>query len=127
MKLHNFMAKSPLHRSFGYAFKSLKHAMSERNFKLHLVSAVLTIGFGFALQISALEWCVILICVAGVIALELINTAIEYLVNLVSPDYNELAGKVKDISAAAVLCFSIGSFIIALIIFVPYLLALAGL
>lgn len=95
MKLHNFMAKSPLLRSFGYAFKGLKHAMSERNFKLHLVSAVLTIGFGFVLQINAVEWSIILICVAGVIALELINTAIEYLVNLVSPDYNELAGKVK--------------------------------
>ena len=119
------MAKSPLIRSFGYAFNGLKYAMSERNFKLHLMSTVLTIGFGFALQISAIEWCIILICVAGVIALELINTALEYLVNLVSPDYNALAGKVKDISAAAVLCFSIGSFIIALIIFVPYLLALA--
>ena len=125
MKQHRNMAKSPLIRSFGYAFNGLKYAMSERDFKLHLMSTVLTIGFGFALQISAIEWCIILICVAGVIALELINTAIEYLVNLVSPDYNALAGKVKDISAAAVLCFSIGSFIIALIIFVPYLLALA--
>lgn len=125
MKQHLNMAKSPLIRSFGYAFNGLKYAMSERNFKLHLMSTVLTIGFGFALQISAIEWCIILICVAGVIALELINTALEYLVNLVSPDYNALAGKVKDISAAAVLCFSIGSFIIALIIFVPYLLALA--
>ncbi|MFM6984521.1 MAG: diacylglycerol kinase family protein [Chitinophagaceae bacterium] len=118
------MAKSPLLRSFGYAFKGFKAAYSERNFKLHLVSATLTIIMGFIAQLTMVQWCIILICIAGVLTLELVNTAIEHLVNLVSPEFNETAGKVKDISAAAVLCFSIASFIIALMIFVPRLYAL---
>jgi diacylglycerol kinase len=121
---HNYMAKSPLLRSFGYAFKGFKAAYTERNFKLHLVSASLAIITGFISQLSVVQWCIILICIAGVLTLELINTAIEHLVNLVSPEYNETAGKVKDISAAAVLCFSIASFIIALIIFIPRLYTL---
>jgi diacylglycerol kinase len=119
LKQHNYMAKSPLLRSFGYAFKGMRAAVHERNFRLHLVSTALTLLAAFLLQVSINEWCVLLICIGAVLSLELINTALEHLVNLVSPDYHPVAGKVKDISAAAVLCFSIISFVIALIIFVP--------
>ena len=113
------MAKSPLIRSFGYAFKGMRAAVNERNFRLHLISTALTLLAAFLFQVSLMEWCVLLICIGAVLSLELINTALEHLVNLVSPDYHPVAGKVKDISAAAVLCFSIISFVIALIIFVP--------
>lgn len=120
------MSKSPLIRSFGYAFKGFKFAMAERNFRLHLIASTLVIILGLWVNISPVEWCVIIICMTGVVALELMNTAIEHLVNLVSPDYHDLAGRIKDLAAAAVLCLSIGSFIIALIIFLPRLIALVN-
>lgn len=116
--------KSPLYKSFQYAFKGLKVVVSERNFKLHLLSALACITLGYALKVSPGEWCLLLLCIGGVMALEIMNTAMEKLVDLVSPEWNEVAGKVKDLAAASVLIFSIASLIIGLIIFVPYLLHL---
>src|SRR5699024_12017447 len=75
---------------------------------------------GIRLEITRTEWLVILLCFAMVLAAEAFNTAIERLVNLVSPDYHPVAGDVKDIAAGAVLICAIFAAIIGLIIFVPY-------
>ena len=76
---------------------------------------------GFYLSIAAIEWCILLLCIALVIGLELVNTALENLVDLVTRERNPLAGKVKDIAAGAVLVVSIITVIIGLIIFRKYL------
>lgn len=80
--------------------------------------------FGIFLKISKQEWvtCIILFCL--VIGSEMMNTAIEYTVNLAMPEKNEIAKKAKDISAGAVLIFAIGSAIIGLIIFIPKIINL---
>lgn len=112
-------------RGFGYAFKGLGYAYkTQLNFRVHVFAAILAIALGFYLHISAAEWNWIILCIAMVLLTELLNTAIETLVDLVSPGYNKLAGHVKDISAAAVLVVAFFTLATALIIFGPKLVAL---
>ena len=74
--------------------------------------------------IDRVEWFAILICIGNVISLEMINTAIEHLVDLVEPNHNPKAGAIKDLAAGAVLVFSIISAVIGIMIFGKYILAL---
>lgn len=112
-------------RGFGYAFNGIWHAAATQlNFKVHLVAAVVAVLGGWALHISPDEWLWIILCIGLVLAAELFNTAIEFLTDLVSPEYNKKAGLVKDMSAGAVLVIAICALIIGLIIFVPKLLVL---
>jgi diacylglycerol kinase len=112
-------------RGFGYAFNGIWHAAATQlNFKVHLVAAVVAVCSGWALQISPAEWLWITLCIGIVLATELLNTAIEFLTDLVSPEYNKRAGLVKDMSAGAVLVIAVCALVIGLIIFVPKLLVL---
>jgi len=107
-------------RGFGYAFKGIWYAAkTQLNFRVHLMCAVIAVLLGYALQISTAEWLWISLCIGMVLLTELINTAIELLVDLVSPEYNEKAGRVKDMCAAAVLVTAITALVIGLAIFVP--------
>ena len=109
-------------RSFGYAFKGIGYATATQlNFRVHLVATVIAVFLGLALHISTNEWQWIGLCVALVLTAELFNTAIEFLTDLVSPDYNELAGRVKDVSAGAVLVTAFFALITGAIIFLPKL------
>jgi len=74
----------------------------------------------YIFKVSAIEWTILLICIAVVIAAEAMNTSIEKLTDMVSPDFNKEAGKIKDIAAGAVLVLAIMAAIIAIIIFYPY-------
>ena len=94
-------------------FKETVHA------RIHALATFLVLFFGFYFQLQNLEWVIILLCVALVLSLEAINSAIEYAVDLASPEHHELAKKAKDVAAAAVLMASVFSFIIALLIFIP--------
>ena len=112
-------------RSFKYAFQGFGHFLrSQHNAWIHAVAAVVVLAAGWWLDISALEWCAIVLAIALVISAELMNTAIEFLVDLVSPEYNELAGKAKDVAAAGVLIMAIAAAIIGVIVFGPKLLDL---
>ena len=110
-------------KSFIYALHGLWSGVADqRNLKVQLGVAVVVVGAGFYLPISSIEWCIILLCIALVIGLELVNTALENLVDLVTLERNPLAGKIKDIAAGAVLLVSILSLIIGVIIFRKYLM-----
>ena len=109
-------------KSFIYAIHGLWSGIADqRNLKFQLAVAVVVIGAGFYLSITAIEWAIILLCIAIVIGLELVNTALENLVDLVTLERKPLAGKIKDIAAGAVLIVSILSVIIGVIIFRKYL------
>ena len=97
---------------------------SERNMRIHLIVAALVVLFGLLFCISAVEWIICLLCMGLVFGAELINTSIENIVDLVSPDHHPLAGKAKDIAAGAVLMTAIISVITGLIIFIPKFLNL---
>ena len=98
------------------ALKGVRFASRERNFRIDIV--------GFVCQISAFEWLVVVACFGLVLGGEALNSALEYIVDLASPDYHVLAGKAKDCAAGAVLLFAAASFVIGCIIFIPKLLAL---
>lgn len=107
-------------KSFIFAAKGLVFAFqTQLNLRIHLIAALLVLLLGWYTGLSLLEWTVILLCIALVVALELVNTAIEVLVDLVSPEWNHKAGIVKDVAAAAVLVAAIIDLVIAFVIFVP--------
>jgi diacylglycerol kinase len=105
-------------KSFGFAIRGIGHAAkTQMNLKIHFAAAIVVLAAGFYFSITTGEWIAILILMGMVVSLELMNTAIEQVVDLISPDQNENAGRIKDISAGAVLVVSIVSVIIAFVIF----------
>ena len=110
-------------QSFKAAFNGIKLLIGEeRNFRIHLFFAVLAIVSCFFLGVTKIEWIVVLLLVVLVLSAEAVNTCIEYICDLVSPDYHPLVKKIKDVSAGMVLMLAIMSVIIGCIVFVPYLL-----
>ncbi len=89
------------------------------NAKIHLLVALFVLLLGFLFQLFWYEWALILFAIGLVFAMEAANTAIEFLVDLVSPQHNEQAGKVKDLAASAVLIAAITALVIGLLVFVP--------
>ena len=109
-------------RSFGYAWKGIQSCVGkEQNLSFHLIAAMAVIIAGIVLGITRTEWIMVVMCIGTVIAAELFNTAIEKLVDLVSPERHPVAGRVKDIAAGAVLICAVAAAIIGIIIFLPYL------
>ena len=108
-------------RSFGYAWQGIRSCVGkEQNLSFHLITSVVVIAAGFFFGITRTEWLIIVLCIGVVIAAELFNTAIEKLVDLVSPGRHPIAGQVKDIAAAAVLVCAVAAATIGVIIFFPY-------
>lgn len=111
--------------SFSYALKGLKSVfLSEPNMKIHVGIAVLVVLMGLYFRISVYEWMACVLCIGLVFSSEMFNTAIETVVDLISPNVHPLAGKTKDIAAGAVLITAICSVIIGILIFLPKVLNL---
>lgn len=111
-------------RSFRNAFRGIVVAIQqETHCKIHLLATIAVIVLGILLHIALNEWIVIFICIAMVWCLELINTAIENIVDIVSPERQERARNIKDIAAGAVLFAAICSVIIACLIFIPKIIS----
>lgn len=111
--------------SFKYAFRGIGHAYKyEQNFKVHSIFIIIVILTSIVLKISKAEWLFIIIIIGLVIATELINTALEALVDLVTSEYKELAKVAKDTASAAVLILALTSVIIGLVIFLPKIIEL---
>ncbi|WP_147532397.1 diacylglycerol kinase family protein [Bacillus marasmi] len=107
-------------KSFSYAITGLAHATKrERNLRIHLTITVLVCILGFYFSISVTKWLIILLAIGGVISLELVNTALERVVDLVTSDYQPLAKQAKDVAAGAVLVYAIIAVIIGILIFLP--------
>ncbi len=106
--------------SFKFALRGVRELFkTQPNARFHLLAGVAVTAAGLYFQISSLEWVGVILCMTLVISLEAINTALEQLTDLVSPEYHPLAGKAKDTAAAAVLVAAIGAVIVGLVIFLP--------
>lgn len=90
--------------------------------RLHFLAAAGVTVAGFLFDITRGEWCLLILSMGLVITAEIINTAIETLTNLVSPEWNELAGKTKDLAAGAVLVAAFTAALVGMFVFVPYVL-----
>ena len=109
-------------KSFGYAFKGIASLIrKEHNAWIHCTAIVLVTIAGFHFGITPTEWCIVVLCFGLVLAAEGFNTAIERLVDLVSPDFHPIAGDVKDVAAGAVLICAIAAAIVGMIVFIPYM------
>ena len=113
----NKAKKPPLYKSFGYAFEGIFTCIrNERNIKIHCTVAILVVIAGAVLGITPTEWCICLTLFGLVIALELVNTAIESVVDLVTTERKPLAKTAKDTAAGAVLDAAIMAAIVAIIV-----------
>ena len=107
---------------FGYAAKGLVEAIrTQFNIRFHFAATIIVTSLALYVGLSVTEWCLIILSIGLMWTTELLNTAIEYLTDFVSPEYNDLAGKVKDIAAAAVLLAAVASAAVGLIVFIPKL------
>lgn len=107
-------------KSFKYAIEGIITGIkSELNMKIHITIMILVIIFGIILKISKIEWIICIILFGFVISLELVNTAIENTVDLVTLEKKTKAKIAKDVAAGSVLVSAITSIIIGLIIFIP--------
>ena len=109
-----------LPESFGYAFQGLKTAVkNEPNFRFHVIAGIIVVLAGFLFKFSAWEFAILTLTIGFVLILELINTTLEALVDLVSPEIQKEAKIAKDVSAAAVLISAILAVIVGLFLFLP--------
>ncbi len=116
-----------IYRAFQNACRGIWQTVrSGRNFRIMLTVFLLVIAAGVVCHVSVTQWFVLLICSGGAFALELMNTAIERMVDLETQQWHPLAKAAKDIAAGAVLVWSVFCAIIGLLIFVPYLIAIFG-
>ncbi len=110
-----------LFRAFGNAFRGIKEAFIEQSFRILFVIAIFVVFCLFYFPFESLERAILVLVVALVLSLELINSQIERILDILRPDYSEEVRKMKDISAGAVLTASIGAVILAVIIILPYI------
>ena len=111
--------------SFQYPIKGLRYAYkNEQNLAVDVGIALLVLIFGLLFKINKYEWAILMLTIGLVISCELVNTAIEAVVDLVTEEYHPLAKVAKDTSAAAVLIFAVIAVIVGLIIFLPKVIAL---
>jgi diacylglycerol kinase len=121
--------RSPSHpsfrRSFLFALQGFRTALrQERNIKVMLAGGAFAVAMGLILRIDAVSWAIVLVCCGMVIAAELLNTAIETVVDLVSPEFHPLAGQAKDIAAAASWVLSLTAAVVGVIVYANALIRL---
>lgn len=121
--------RSPSHpsfrRSFLFALQGFRTALrQERNIKVMLAGGAFAVAMGVILRIDAVSWAIVLVCCGMVIAAELLNTAIETVVDLVSPEFHPLAGQAKDIAAAASWVLSLTAAVVGVIVYANALVRL---
>ena len=117
--------RQPFIKAFVNAFNGIIHFFkTERNGKIQGVIALLVLITGFLLHLSSGEWILVLLCISSVLILEMMNSAVEHLCNLVHSEYHTSIKHIKDVSAGAVLVASSISVVIGLLIFIPKIISL---
>ena len=109
-------------RSMRYAVQGMATMLrTQQNAWIHAAATVAVIALGIACRLSTAEWCAIVLAIVAVWTAEALNTAFEFLTDVVSPAFDPLAGKAKDVAAGAVLIAALGAIVIGLLVFGPHL------
>jgi diacylglycerol kinase len=107
-------------KSFSYALQGVATFFrTQHNAWIHLIAAVIAVALGVWFDIGSARWCMVIIAIAMVFITEMLNTAVEFLTDLVSPQFHPLAKMAKDVAAASVLFAAIAAGIIGMIVFLP--------
>ncbi len=111
-------------RSLRFAFRGIRYVYRhERNFRIHTGFTVAALALATALGISSTQWLFVITAIVSVLALEIVNTMFERVVDMFQPRVHEYAGAVKDLMAAVVLLASGSALIVGIIIFLPLLIS----
>lgn len=111
------------HISFLHAWQGLITAVTTQpNFRVHIILSLLAVSLGIWLKIGASQWALLSFTIATGLAIELLNTAIEFTVDLLTDTYHILAKYAKDTAAAAMLIYALGAVCVAVAIFLPKLI-----
>ena len=121
---HPFSVRGKL-LAFRYAWQGIDYMLrTQANAWIQIAIAAVVTGVGLVIGLSGVEWCVVVLAMAGVWISEALNTAIEAVVDLASPERHPLAGRAKDVAAGSVLVAIAAAAICGLVIFGPRLWAL---
>jgi len=121
------MKSRKLTDSFKYAANGIRTAfINERNFRIHCEATVLVVVSGIVFGLSLLEWAIVFFAIGFVLAAELVNTAIEKTVDMITSEYSEDAKLIKDISAGFVLIAAIAAALTGIFIFAGSFFRLIG-
>ena len=113
--------------SLGSAVLGILYALrTQRNMKIHLLASILVVAAGMFFRLDKLEWIAIILTVSAVWAAEIVNTSLEEIVDLVSPEYDIRAGNAKNLGAGAVLVTAIASLAVGITVFGPRIIHLLG-
>ncbi len=108
-------------RSIAHALCGIRTLMATQpNALLHVVIAISVVVLGLFFGLSLLEWALIAVSIAAVLASEAFNTALEFLADAIEPEHHPLIGRAKDVAAGAVLLTSLGAAAVGLLVFVPH-------
>lgn len=125
MDLNDKQSRLGFLKSFSYAIAGIATALkSEKNMRFHFYSSIVVLLISYYFSITKMEWLLILFAIGGMFALELVNTAIERVVDLVTGEYHPYAKQAKDLAAGAVFIYAILAVTIGIVIFLPYVLEL---
>lgn len=107
---------------FRDAFRGVRLGVSgQSSFVVHGLVTVLVLIAGAALRVSQTEWCILVLCITNVLAVEMLNSALESLAKAVDNQYNAALGKALDVASGAVLVTALGAVTVGVMVFVPYL------
>ncbi|HDQ70943.1 MAG TPA: diacylglycerol kinase family protein [Chloroflexi bacterium] len=113
--------------SFRFAFAGLGYVLrTQRNMRIHIIIAVAVIGLGLGFDLSLTQWATLILAIGFVLVGEMLNTVVEKLVDLVSPEFHPLAKVVKDVTAGVVLLTAIVSVVVGMLILGPPLCSRVG-
>lgn len=109
-------------KSFLHAVRGIRHAFrNERNFRIESAFALAVLFLTFFFPLPATERAAVILTIGVVLALEILNTAVEWLMDVLQPEYHESVKVVKDLSAAAVLIASVFAMLVGVVVFAPYM------
>jgi diacylglycerol kinase (ATP) len=109
-------------RSFAFAASGLWHALkTQANMRIHVAISAAVIAAAIYFQLSKTDWLWLIVSIILVLSAELLNSAFEYVCDVISPQHNASVGRAKDIAAGAVLVVACGAALIGLLVFWPYI------
>ena len=107
---------------FGDVFRGIRYGVpGQSSFRVHFLAAIAVVVAGAWLQVTAVEWCLLVLSIVAVLATELLNTALEWLAKAVTQQHDQRVGTALDIAGAAVLVVASGAGVVGLIVFLPRL------
>ncbi len=115
-------------KSFKYSIEGLKYAYKfEQSMMIHVIATICVLGVNIFFQVTGIEWLITLLAIGMVLSAELINTAIEAVVDLVTLETHPLAKIAKDCSSAATFVLAMMAAVIGCVIYIPYIIGVLGL